>query len=201
MQQPSLLGSEKYCWWILRSWSVSLARNASKVLSMLLPWELCPAHTGFICRDSITAFPLRWLSEPLGRCLRNSDQGHCKNMPVWPSERWGCFLGALSLDDYGEFCGGPLRPCHDKQTKQQQRSGVDAWNCMREEFGYWTSSVLSELVCISDPFTRNDLDTFYPCSRQKLGHGHTLLQMKVLNLKYRSYASYVVIAVHLFDLC
>lgn len=166
---------------------------------MLLTRELCPAHAGFICRDFITPFPLGWFSEPLGRCLRNSD--HCKNMPVWPSKSWGCFLGALSLDNFREFCGGPLRPRYDKQTKEQQLSGVDGWNCLREEFGHWTSSVLSAFLCISDPFTRSDLDTFYPCSRQKLGHGHTQTQIKVLNLKYRSYDLYVVVAVHLFDLC
>lgn len=52
---------------------------------------------------------------------------------------------------------------------------------MREEFGHLTSSVLSELVCISYPFTRNDLDTFYPCPVQKLHHGHIQQWSSLLN--------------------
>lgn len=160
--------------------------------------ELCPAHIGFICRDSITPFPLGWFSEPLGRHVRNSDQDHCENMLVWPLKRWSCFLGVPSLDNYGEFFGGPLRPCRDKQTKEQHLSGVDGWNCMREKFGHWTSSVLSVFMGISHPFIRNGLDTFYPCSRQKLCHGHIRLLISLLNLKYTSYALHVVIAIRFF---
>lgn len=132
------------------------ARCAPPVLKgVLLRCEPSSAHigglVGFIYGESINPFPLGWFSEPMGRCPRSCNHGHCKNMSIWPSKKRDCSLGASSLGNYGEFCGGPLKPCHDKQTKGQQFSGVDRWNCFRKEFGHPTSSVPSVLMCIYLP--------------------------------------------------
>lgn len=128
------------------------ARHASPLLTgMFLRCELSPAHigglVGFIYGASIIPFLLGWFSEPLGRWPRSCNHGHCKKHVYVTFKKRVFSLGALSFGNYGEFCGGPLKPCHDKQTKGQQLSRVDWWNCIRKELGHPTSSVLSATLC------------------------------------------------------
>lgn len=128
------------------------ARHASPLLTgVFLRCELSPAHigglVGFIYGASIIPFLLGWFSEPLGRWPRSCNHGHCKKHVYVTFKKRGFSLGALFFGNYGEFCGGPLKPCHDKQTKGQQLSRVDWWNCIRKELGHPTSSVLSATLC------------------------------------------------------
>lgn len=154
--------------------SYSLAWNATKVLDeLLLPW---PARSWDARHLLLTL--AGWLAASVGTpsspflCdglqslwggVWEAVSWPLKTMSMWPSKKkgaggrlfgGGCSLGALSLGNYGEFCGGPLKLCHDKQTKGLSRVGQ--WNCIRKEFVHPTSSVQSALVCISHPFARND---------------------------------------------
>lgn len=92
----------------------------------------------------------------------------------------GCSLGAPSLGNFENFV---VATWNLATINRQKGNSFQEQNCIRKEFGHLTSPVPLEPVCISHAFARNDLDTFYSCSRQNLGHGHTQLWIKLLIMK------------------